>query len=218
VKGDRIKKTPPVKLTVAEIFDKAAPFYFIIDFLSAPFIKEVVRRLPDHIDIRRDTKMLEVCCGTGLLSRYLSGLSDRIVGVDISPKMIEKAKRGARKLPIEFMVMGASALQFPDASFDLVAISRGLHAMPTELRDAVTAEVYRVTKSFALFIEPVDRPGNRIFRAVYDVAERLEGGFENYLEFVEMDFGRYIEQHGFLPEPILKKDTAAAYLCKKLGR
>jgi|GEM_PF-5416278 len=206
----------PVNKSAAEIFDKAAPFYFIIDLFSASFIREVVRRLSDHLDITRDTKILEVCCGTGLLSRYLSRLSDRIVGVDISPKMIAKAERSAKRLPIEFRVMDASALDFPDGSFDLVAISRGLHAMPGDLREAVTAEAHRVTKSHALFIEPIDRPKSRIFRAVYNVAERLEGGFENYLEFVGMDFGGYLEAHGFSPRPIVETDTAAAYLGRKI--
>lgn len=215
MKKDRGRKTPPVKLTAAEIFDRAAPFYFIVDLFSVSFIREAVRKLPEHLDITTDTRMLEVCCGTGLLSRYLSRLSGRIVGVDISPGMIEKAKRGARKLPIEYKVMDASALDFPDGSFDLVAVSRGLHAMPADLRDKVVAEVHRVTKTHTLFIEPIDRPKNRIFRSVYDVAERLEGGFENYLEFVNMDFDSYLEKRGFLPEPILKTDTAAAYLCRK---
>ncbi|MBN1574348.1 MAG: methyltransferase domain-containing protein [Deltaproteobacteria bacterium] len=216
MKEERGRKARPVRKSAADIFDKAAPFYFIIDLLSASFIREAVRRLPEHLDITRDTKMIEVCCGTGLLSRYLSGLSDHVVGVDISPKMIAKAKRGAKTLPIDFKVMDASALDFPDCSFNLVAISRGLHAMPGDLRDKVVAEVHRVTKSHALFIEPIDRPKNRIFRAVYNVAERLEGGFENYLEFVGMNFCEYLKHRGFLPEPILKKDTAAAYLCRKI--
>lgn len=216
MKSKKGKNTPEVKLSTAEIFDKAAAFYFIIDLFSASFIREVVRLLPNHLDMTRDTRILEVCCGTGFLSRHLAGLSDHVVGVDISPGMIEKAKRAAKRLPIDFSVMDASHLDFPEASFDLVAVARGLHAMPGELREVVVAEVHRVAASHALFIEPIGRPKNRIFRAVYDIAERLEGGFENYLEFVGMDFCEYLEARGFSPRPIVETETAGAYLCKKV--
>lgn len=204
----------------APVFDKIVRFYFIIDLISISFFKEVVSEIPKHLDFdidsAMDTNILDVCCGTGLLSRYLAKLSNRVVGVDISPKMIEKAKRAVKKLPIDFVVMDATSLDFPDDSFDLVTISRGLHAMPKETRDNAVKEAHRVASSHALFIEPVRRPKSRISRAIHDFAERAEGGFENYIEFVEMDFGEYLASFGFSPSLMIKESNSEVYLCKKL--
>ena len=201
-------------------FDKIAKFYFMIDLASVSFFKEVVREIPKHLDFdiysTMDTNILDVCCGTGLFSRCLTKLSNGVVGVDISPKMIEKARRAAKKLPIDFGVMDATSLDFPDDSFSLATISRGLHAMPKDIRNKAVKEAHRVTSSHALFIEPVRRPKGRISRALHDFAERAEGGFENYLEFVEIDFGKYLASHGFSPKLMIKESNSEVYICKKL--
>ncbi len=220
VKEISIEKAIEKAIVQAPVFDKIAKFYFVIDLMSISFFNRVVREIPKHLDFDIENtinaNILDVCCGTGLLSRYLTKLSDRVVGVDISPKMIAKAKRAAKKLPVYFGVMDATSLDFPDGSFDLVAISRGLHAMPKETRDNAVKQAHRVTSSHALFIEPVRRPKSRISRAIHDFAERAEGGFENYIEFVEIDFSEYLTSFGFLPKLMIKESNSEVYLCKKL--
>ena len=65
-----------------------------------------------------DSKILEVGCGTGELLNYLK--PSKGIGVDISPNMIDIAKK---KFPnIEFYCMNANSINF-DATFDYIIIS-----------------------------------------------------------------------------------------------
>ncbi len=75
---------------------------------------------PDHA--------LDLGTGTGVVALALAERypSAEVVGVDLSPAMIEEARR---KLPsglagrVGFEIGDASALEFPDAAFELVALS-----------------------------------------------------------------------------------------------
>jgi len=82
-------------------------------------------------------RILEVGVGTGLsLPSYSS--STRIVGIDISEPMLEKARRRVQmgKLAhVESIAVGdAENLDFPDASFDVVVAQYVVTAVPTPER------------------------------------------------------------------------------------
>lgn len=69
--------------------------------------------------------ILEICCGGGQCSVYLAEHGARAVGVDISAKQLEHARRLAaeHKVAVRFLEANAEDLSaFPDASFD-IAIS-----------------------------------------------------------------------------------------------
>jgi ubiquinone/menaquinone biosynthesis C-methylase UbiE len=77
--------------------------------------------------------VLDVGTGTGLLLRSLPPAPWRLVGVDLSPAMLEIARAA---LPnARFELADAARLDFPDASFDLVTCVTVLHLVP----DATTA-------------------------------------------------------------------------------
>ena len=65
--------------------------------------------------------ILDLCCGTGRISRYLAAEGYKVTGVDISPEMIKRAERHAEEdnLPIQYHVQDASMLEL-DSTFDLV--------------------------------------------------------------------------------------------------
>lgn len=88
--------------------------------------------------------VLDVACGTGLVSRLFAGRVRRLVGVDITPEMAEQA----RGLLDELVIAPAEELPFDDGTFDLVVCRQGIQFMT--LPDAVR-EMVRVT-----------RPGGRI--------------------------------------------------------
>ncbi len=72
-------------------------------------------------------KVADLGCGTGSLSVLLAESGAEVVGVDLSPAMVEQAKRKARVvgLAVEFRVGDASDPDLPDGSFDVV-LSRHL--------------------------------------------------------------------------------------------
>lgn len=66
--------------------------------------------------LARDGKVLEVGCGTGLIMKGLESTASSMVGLDISPGMLEEARaRG-----FEVVEGSAEDLPFEDESFDLV--------------------------------------------------------------------------------------------------
>ncbi len=92
--------------------------------------------------------VLDYCCGNGdeALVAGANGAAS-VVGIDISPVSIENCRGRARAEGLDervrFQVMDAEALEFPDASFDLIMEYGVLHHL--EL-DRAMAELARVLK------------------------------------------------------------------------
>lgn len=91
--------------------------------LSARWLAELERQLPQTKPMR----ILDVGTGTGYFCILLAAHGHAMTGIDLTPAMIDEARRQAQAegLAIDFRVMNAQQLDFPDASFDAV-ISRNL--------------------------------------------------------------------------------------------
>jgi SAM-dependent methyltransferase len=109
-----------------------------------PFFKTVAELgdLPD------DTTVLDVPCGGGVAFRGLRPEQQlRYVAADISPYMLERARRQAEQRGLgwlEYVEADALALPFADGEFDVVVTFNGLHCLP-EQRPAL-AEMARVLR------------------------------------------------------------------------
>jgi arsenite methyltransferase len=85
------------------------------------------KELVDLCGIDENTHVLEVGCGVGATACYLARkVGCRIVGVDIRPTMIERARERAARQHVEdrveFRVADATDLPFEDSSFDAVLV------------------------------------------------------------------------------------------------
>lgn len=93
------------------------------DAIAGRWMQEIRAKLPEG----RELRILDVGCGTGFFSILLAKEGHSTVGIDLTPEMVE----GARRLCVqegaaaEFLCMDAQDLTFSDASFDAV-ISRNL--------------------------------------------------------------------------------------------
>jgi ubiquinone/menaquinone biosynthesis C-methylase UbiE len=69
----------------------------------------------------RPKRVLDLACGTGVVSEILTEKGYDVTGVDISAEMIEAAKRKAAKqnLNIEYIVQNAAEMELPGAPFEL---------------------------------------------------------------------------------------------------
>jgi SAM-dependent methyltransferase len=81
------------------------------------------------------TSVLDIPCGGGFAFRGLRpGQAVRYVAADISPYMLQRARREADRREVqgevEFVEADMTALQFADASFDLCVTYNGLHCLP----------------------------------------------------------------------------------------
>ncbi len=114
-------------------------------------------------------KVLEVGVGTGKnLPYYPPGTE--LAGVDISPKMLNRAREKAEALgmKVNLSVMDVEEMTFPDESFDYVVSTFVFCSVPDPLRGL--QEVRRVLRKqgAALFLEHV-RSENRILGYIMDL-------------------------------------------------
>jgi len=201
---------------VRRVFDIAAPWYRLFDRFSRPLYRELITELQQHMPLTEETRVLEVCCGTGVFSRVLAETCGRVVAVDISPRMIETARRYDETGVVDFRVADARRLKLDDdGPFDLVIESLGLHALAPDLRADIVTEMGRHARGYVLFIEPTGR-GTPFSRAINDILERLEGGYDDYRAFIAQDFSTFLIDHGLLPRrSFLRRDgRVSVYLCE----
>ena len=111
---------------------------------------EITRQFPG---ITADQlRVLEVGTGPGFFAILLCELGYDVTAIDLTPAMLKEAKKNAGRLAdsIRFMEMNAEALDFEDASFDVV-ISRNL-TWNLPHPDAAYAEWARVLKPGGLLL------------------------------------------------------------------
>jgi ubiquinone/menaquinone biosynthesis C-methylase UbiE len=95
--------------------------------------------------------VLEIGIGTGRnLPHYRADVS--LVGIELSPAMLEIARARARELgrEVDLRVGDAQALEFPDDSFDAVVCTLSLCTIPDDR--AAVAEVRRVLRPGGRFL------------------------------------------------------------------
>jgi len=114
-----------------------------------------------------DSPVLDVGCGTGELSLFLARMGYDVLGLDLSPMAIQRAREKARwrRIDAEFVVWDAlrlGALSEAGFTFDSVVDSAMLHILGAAERDGFVEGLSRVVN-----------PGGRYF--VLGDARRQEG-------------------------------------------
>lgn len=93
-------------------------------------------------------RVLDLGCGAGtdsLVAAQMVGSSGTVVGVDMTPAMLAKARRAAAEMGAtnaDFVESEVESLPFPDESFDVVISNGVIDLVPDKA--AVYSEVYRV--------------------------------------------------------------------------
>jgi len=159
---------------VVDTYRFYAPLY---DRLFGAVLNPGRRALTDAVCAMCPSSILEVGIGTGLtLERYPATAT--VVGIDISSDMLNIARERAEKLPgrsIHLASMNAEAMDFPDNSFDCVAIPYVLSVTPNPER--LVAEIRRVCRKDGTILILNHFSGSRFWwfleRAVRTLANRI---------------------------------------------
>jgi SAM-dependent methyltransferase len=107
----------------------------------------VLARICDAGRLTGSSRVLDVACGPGIVVEALARSAGEVVGCDITPAMLEKARERCSRAGLAnvlFMPGRAEALPFEEASFDVVVSRSAVHHFqdPT----AAFREMARVVK------------------------------------------------------------------------
>jgi len=131
------------------------------------------RRMLSKMDLSREARVLDLACGTGLVTFQIARLTptpQTVVGLDLSPAMLRMAKRNKLRessdCPVEFVRAVGEFLPFRDELFDYVTVGLALRNFANKL--AVFQESKRVLGASGCFLS-VDfvRPDNSSVWALY---------------------------------------------------
>jgi SAM-dependent methyltransferase len=99
----------------------------------------------------RGERVLDLGCGAGtdtLVAAQMVGPEGRVTGLEMTPEMLDKARRAAAELGarnVVFVEGEAERLPFPDESFDAVISNGVIDLIPD--KDAVCAQLQRVLRA-----------------------------------------------------------------------
>ncbi|MBI5033252.1 MAG: methyltransferase domain-containing protein [Chloroflexi bacterium] len=99
----------------------------------------LLRHLPPHIE-----SALDIGCGTGTFSRRLAQRSERVLGIDLSPQMIQLARERSSAYPhIEYEIADVMTKELGEEQFNCIASIATIHHLPF---DEILSKIKRALK------------------------------------------------------------------------
>jgi ubiquinone/menaquinone biosynthesis C-methylase UbiE len=156
-------------------------------------------------NISNETRILDAGCGTGQTAAYLfQQYKAKVVGLEINPIMIEKAKKRFQSLnlPVQLVQGSVEKLPFPDNSFDYI-LSESVLAFVN--KPIAIREFFRVLKKGGRFIA-----NEMTINTKLSPSEEMEIMKFYALDslLMEKDWKSLLEQTGF-KEIVLRVDNIA---------
>jgi demethylmenaquinone methyltransferase/2-methoxy-6-polyprenyl-1,4-benzoquinol methylase len=156
---------------VNDLFSALAPRYdAMTDVWTFGLHRLWKRQAMELCSVRSGERVLDVATGTGDLAfaeAAAIGPAGQVVGVDACAPMLDVARRRQRGA-VDFQQGDATALVFPDASFDVVTIGFGLRNVAD--RPKALREFHRVLRPGGrLMVLDFSRPTSTVLKGVHDV-------------------------------------------------
>jgi demethylmenaquinone methyltransferase/2-methoxy-6-polyprenyl-1,4-benzoquinol methylase len=180
------------------MFDRISGVYDVMNLVISGFQEPRWRgRAVRAAGVGIGDSVIDVATGTGKVAATLKdavGPSGRVLGVDLAPRMIQRAQRTyAKRDGLAFVVGNAMELPAPDATFDAATIAFGMRNLPDYGRGF--AEMRRVV-----------RPGGRVVcleiaRPDHLIARLGRVWFERIVPFLGRVAGQG-DAYGYLVESV----------------
>lgn len=150
------------------------------------------------LQVDSNVSVLDVGCGSALLSRFLNCSGRQYVGADVSMTALHFARRIASDGGIRFapVLAAGKKLPFRSGSFGL-SVSLGLlEHFDIPAQHELVEEAARVTGSYIVIAVP--NTNSPIFRAMCSIEASMAGamGFPLEAHYYDVDFSKIAEYHG----------------------
>lgn len=122
-----------------------------------PYIHELTRKLKKY----QVKKVLDLGCGSGWLSIFMSKYGFEIIGVDIAKPAVELGKTWAQEdnVNVNFLVGDLLNLPFKEGSFDAVVCNSVLEHFRTDQAKTLLEKVHAILKDKGFLFSCFDRVG-----------------------------------------------------------
>lgn len=154
------------------------------------------RRLAlEGLELKPETVVLDLCCGSGQATQVLVERSHHVTGLDASPFSIQRAKQNVPQAT--YVEAFAETMPFADGQFDLVHTSAALHEMEPEQLQKILQDVYRVLKPGGIFTlvdfhaptNPIMIPGLYLFLWLFET--------ETSWKLIQSNLAEILTSNGF---------------------
>jgi demethylmenaquinone methyltransferase / 2-methoxy-6-polyprenyl-1,4-benzoquinol methylase len=160
---------------VRSMFDRIAPVYDVMNRVMTAGLDQRWRRMAAERVVVPGDRVLDACCGTGDLALEAERRGGRVVGLDFSERMLERARK--KSGTIEWVQGDALALPFGDGAFDAATVGFGVRNL--EDLEAGLRELCRVLRPGGrLAVLEITRPHGILrpfFRLWFDVLVPVAG-------------------------------------------
>ena len=134
----------------------------------------------------KDKVVLDIACGEGYGSDFLSNYAKKVIGVDIDENSINHAKSKYKKENLEFILGSFNRIPIEEEEvFDAVISFETINRIPENLQETFLIEIKRLLKKDGLFIVSIP---NKLF-------------FDDFSNFVRL----YIEDYKQILSKFFKK-------------
>jgi demethylmenaquinone methyltransferase/2-methoxy-6-polyprenyl-1,4-benzoquinol methylase len=142
-----------------------------------------------------NSKVLDLCCGSGQVTRILVQNFKSVVGLDASPLSLKRSRRNVPEA--DYIQAFAEEIPLSDNDFDLVHTSMALHEMQPDQLKQILAEVHRILKPGGVFVlidfhqpqNPLLWPGVALFFTLFET--------ETAWQLLNQDLSALLQSAGF---------------------
>jgi SAM-dependent methyltransferase len=166
-----------------------------LDFFTRAKAEALLALTRERIGEPSRASFLDVGCGPGETDHLLNGKAGRLAGVDVAPKMVERASRLNPWAEYRRFEPGGS-LPFEDGSFDVCFAISVLHHVPRPERPALLDEMKRTLRPGGLLVIFEHNPINPLTRRAVAGCE-----FDRDAELLGSREARRLLRQAGLPDP-----------------
>ena len=157
---------------------ESAPYRYDkgIKILTLGKIDKAYDRLIEYI--KKDDKVLDIGCGTGMLSFRAILKGGNVTGIDINPEMLEIAKKRIEEVEekerIEFLEMGVAEMdRFENDSFDVIMSGLCFSELSEDEISFTLKQIKRILRSNGKFLLADEIKSKSIIKRIFNWVVRI---------------------------------------------